>query len=410
MNKIFVVAVALFSGMMMTRLFKVLHLNFPNVTAFLIAGIVAGPYLLGRYNGLDSIEAVNSLHNINDVALAFIAFSIGAEFRLDKLKNTGKQALIIGILQAVASTVIVDIALIVLHFIFGNEVLPLSVCLTLGAIAAATAPAATLLVIKQYHAEGPVTELLLPIVALDDAVGLVIFALSFGVAQALEGGQLSVITVLINPLLEIVGSVIMGSLIGLVLSKLETTFHSAGSRLALAISLVFFALAASGLNYQFGQVEIGFSSLLVLMMMGTVFCNTSQYSEEVFFRSDEWTVPLYTVFFVLSGAALDLGVFTNIQIIIIGVTYVICRMIGKYFGASFSARMTKCSDNVIRYLGITLFPQAGVALGMSSTAMALGTTEGTLIRNVVLFSVLIYELIGPALTRSALIKAGEIKG
>ena len=315
----------------------------------------------------------------------------------------------IGVLQAVASTVTVDIALIVLHFIFGNEVLPLSVCLTLGAIAAATAPAATLLVIKQYHAEGPVTELLLPIVALDDAVGLVIFALSFGVAQALEGGQLSVITVLINPLLEIVGSVIMGSLIGLVLSKLETTFHSAGSRLALAISLVFFALAASGLNYQFGQLEIGFSSLLVLMMMGTVFCNTSQYSEEVFFRSDEWTVPLYTVFFVLSGAALDLGVFTNVQIIIIGITYVMCRMIGKYFGASLSARMTKCSDNVIRYLGITLFPQAGVALGMSSTAMALGTTEGTLIRNVVLFSVLIYELIGPALTRSALIKAGEIK-
>jgi len=213
MNKVFVVAVALFSGMMMTRLFKVLHLKFPNVTAFLIAGIVAGPYLLGRYNGLDSIEAVNSLHNINDVALAFIAFSIGAEFRLDKLRNTGKQALVIGVLQAVAATVIVDIALIVLHFIFGNEVLPLSVCLTLGAIAAATAPAATLLVIKQYHAEGPVTELLLPIVALDDAVGLVIFALSFGVAQALEGGQLSVITVLINPLVEIVGSVIMGSLI-----------------------------------------------------------------------------------------------------------------------------------------------------------------------------------------------------
>ena len=409
MNEIFTTAVALFAGLMMTRFFKLIHLKFRDVTAFLLAGILVGPYVLGRFDGFDTVQKVEVLHDINDVALAFIAFSIGAEFRLDKIKATGKAATVIGIVQAVAATALVDLSLIALHFIFGNEVLPLPVCLTLGAIASATAPAATLLVIKQYHAEGPLTSLLLPIVALDDAVGLIVFAISFGVSEALIGGNLSVITVLINPLLEIVCSLLLGSLLGAVLAELEEFFENPGQRLALAISMVFFGLALSGVKFSFGAVTVGFSSLLVLMMLGTLFCNLSSHSEEVFFHSDEWTTPLYACFFVLSGAELDLSVFANWRIIVIGVVYVLFRMAGKYLGARLSAKAMQCPSDVVKYLGITLFPQAGVALGMSATAMALGTTEGILIRNVVLFSVLIYELIGPSLTRYSLIKAHEIQ-
>ncbi len=413
MNLFLWVAIALFAGLMFTRVFKLMHLNFPDVTAFLIAGLLIGPFGLGRLGitgvGFHSFEELEQVSLLNDAALGFIAFSIGSEFRLSELKHTGKAATVIGILQALTACVLVDLALLVLHLLMGPEVLPMSVVLTLGAIATATAPAATLMVVRQYKADGPLTRLLLPIVALDDAVGLVVFSVSFGIARAMQGGSLDMVSIAVNPLLEIVASLVLGSLLGLIMSKLEKLFYSNTNRLSMTISFVLLTIALSYLTIPVGAATISFSSLLVCMMLGTVFCNMSEFSDDIMHRAEKWTAPLNATFFVLSGAELDLGVFATWQYVLIGVVYIIFRSLGKYLGARESSRMMGCDHKVVKYLGITLLPQAGVALGMCSQAAILGGMEGSVIRNVTLFGVLIYELAGPLMTRNALMAAGEIK-
>ncbi len=405
-------AFALFAGLIMTRIFKKINLKLPDVTAFLIAGVLVGPFVLGAINiplGFNSMEALDRVSFLSTVALGFIAFDIGNEFRLAQLKKTGKVATVIGIVQALAATALVDIALIGLHFILGPEKLPLPVAITLGAIAAATAPAATLMVVRQYKAKGPLTDLLLPIVALDDAVGLVVFAVSFGVAQALEGGALNVTSVILNPMLEIVCSLALGAVMGELLTLLEKLFFSNKNRLSLTIAFVMMTIALSTLEIPLpGGAKITFSSLLVCMMLGTMFCNLSEYSVDIMKRSEEWTAPLYAVFFVLSGAQLDLSVFRYPSILLIGLVFILVRCAGKYLGAWGSATVMGCEPNVRKYLGVTLFPQAGVALGMVVTAQALGQEYGAMIRNIILFAVLVYELVGPLLTKQALMAAGEV--
>ena len=411
MSHLIPIAIAVVAGLLMTRVFKKLKLNLPDVTAFLIAGLLIGPYGLGAlgvsglgFNSMADVEAVNV---ISQVALGFIAFSIGNEFRLNELKEFGKQASIIGIFQAVITTLLVDAVLIGVHFAMPNA-LSLPAAITLGAIASATAPAATLMVVRQYKAKGKLTSLLLPIVALDDAVGLVLFAVSFGVAQALQSGAMDVISILVNPMVEIIGSLILGSVMGLLLTLLERMFFSNSNRLSLTIAFVFMTISLSTMKFHVGPVHVGFSNLLVCMMLGTIFCNMCPRSPDIMDRSDKWTAPLYALFFVLSGAELELSVFSSIAVVGIGLMYILSRSAGKYFGAFASAAATKCEKNVVKYLGITLLPQAGVALGMSSTAMALGAVDGKLIRNIILFSVLVYELLGPSLPRWALTKAGDI--
>ena len=412
MATLLVTSIALLAGLLMTRVFKYLKLNFPDVTAFLIAGLMVGPYCLGRTGidglGFSTMADVDGLSVLTNTALGFIAFAIGNEFRLSQLKQTGKQAFVIGIFQALMAALLVDASMILLHFILGEEVLPLPATITLGAIASATAPAATLMVVRQYKAKGPVTDLLLPIVALDDAVGLIIFAVSIGIAQAMEGGTLNVISVIVNPLLEIVCSLILGALMGLLLTELEKIFFSNSNRLSLSIAFVIMTIALASIRIELGSVEISFSSLLVCMMLGTVFCNMSEFSADIMGRADKWTAPLFATFFVVSGAGLELSVFRYPAIIMIGIVYILIRCAGKFFGASLSSRATHCSETVQKYLGITLFPQAGVALGMVVSAQCLGEESASLIRNIILFSVLIYELIGPMFTKMALTKAGEI--
>ena len=412
MQTLLSVSIALFFGLMMTRIFRFLKINFPDVTSFLLAGLLVGPYALGQLQipglGFSDMADVERVSILSNVALGFIAFDIGNEFRLSHLRETGKTATIIGIVQALAATALLDTALIVLHFILGNEVLPMSVAITLGAIASATAPAATLMVVRQYKAKGTVTDLLLPIVALDDAVGLIVFAVSFGIARALEGGSLNIISIVVNPLLEIVFSLLLGAIMGVIMSELEKLFFSNTNRLSMTIAFVTMTIALSSLQIPLGSATISFSSLLVCMMLGTVFCNMSLFSPDIMTRAEKWTSPLYAVFFVLSGAQLELSVFRFPTVILIGIVYILVRCIGKYTGARVSAAATHCSRTVRRYLGITLFPQAGVALGMVVTAQALGESEGSLIRNIILFSVMIYELFGPMLTRAALTSAGEI--
>ncbi len=403
------IAVAIFAGLMMTRVLG--RFKLPDVTAYLIAGVLIGPFLLGRLGvhglGFVNTESVEKLGYFSDMALGFIAFSIGSEFNLTAVKHTGKQAAVIGVVQAVMAAVLVDLSLILLHFIFPDAI-SLPAAITLGAIASATAPAATLMVVRQYKAKGELTSLLLPIVALDDAVGLVLFAVSFGIARAISSGSPDLISILVNPVLEIIFSLLLGALAGLVLKYLETMFHSNTNRLAMTIAFIFLTVALSMLKIPVGPVTIGFSSLLVCMMLGTLFVNISPLAEDLMGRANRWSSPLLVLFFVLSGADLNLTVFSQGTIILIGIVYIIVRCLGKYIGASLSARAMGCSEKVVKYLGITLFPQAGVALGMCVTAAQL-PGDGPLIRNIVLFAVLVYEIVGPLMTKWALTKAGDIQ-
>ncbi len=414
-------AVCLFAGLMMTRLLK--RLKLPDVTAYLIAGVLIGTYCLGHFvlGGFSfgfnkDIAPVGAFTIISDIALGFIAFDIGNEFRLSDLKHTGKKATVIGIIQAVVATVVVDLALVGIHFaliaITGTDYLPLPACIILGAIASATAPAATLMVVRQYKAKGPLTDLLLPIVALDDAVGLIVFAVSMGVAKALHGGELSVISVAVEPMLEILLSLALGAILGVILSFVEHAFHSHSNRLTLMITFVLLTVALAMLHFEVGGVRIHFSSLLTCMMLGTVFCNLCKTSEEMMQRTEKWTKPLFVLFFVISGASLDLTVFAEPVFILIGVIYILFRSLGKLFGAMGSAKMVGCDEKTVKYLGITLLPQAGVALGMVSTVSGDATFGdspiGDTVRFVILFGVLIYEIFGPMMTKWALTKAGDI--
>ena len=411
MEFLLVIGVAMFAGLFLSRLTS--RLKLPDVTSYLVAGLLIGPLCLGRLGvpglGFRSFSVVESMGLVSDVALGFIAFSIGSEFRVASLRRVGRQATVIAIFQALTATVLVDLSLLGLHLVLGEK-LPVSSCLLLGAIATATAPAATMMVVNQYKAKGPLTDILLPIVALDDAVGLIVFAVSSGVAKALNSGTISMVSVLVNPLLEIILSIGLGALLGWVFSLVEKFFNSNSKRLSLAIAFVVLCAGLSKLKLSFGgDLEIGFSSLLVCMMCGTIFCNLCNFSEEIMYKTERWTAPVYVLFFVLSGAELDLRVFTDVAVIGIGAMYILARSSGKILGASVSARMMRCDENICKYLGITLLPQAGVALGMSVTVAAEFGAPGALVRNIVLFSVLIYELVGPMLTKIALTAAGDIR-
>ncbi|MBQ7336469.1 MAG: cation:proton antiporter [Clostridia bacterium] len=401
-------SIALLAGLVLSRLAKLVQL--PAVTAYLVAGVLIGPFVLGALDlpGIGiTTEQLEGFGIISDLALGFIAFSMGNEFRIPQLKKIGKQATVIGIFQALFTTVIVDILLIGLHFLMPDK-LTLPAAIVLGSVATATAPAATLMVVRQYKAKGPLTDILLPVVALDDAVGLVVFAVSFGVAKSLSTGAVDPLSVILEPLLEVVLSLLLGFLVGLLFTFCERYFHSRSKRMAVSVCFVMMTVAISCLKFQIGSIHIGFSSLLACMMLGTVFCNICDVSEELMDRADRWVTPILILFFVISGAELELSVFADFAVVIIGIVYIIARSCGKYFGANISAKLTHCNPNIIKYLGITLLPQAGVALGMAIKAIELGP-DGAIVRNITLFAVLVYEIVGPFLTKIALTKAGDIK-
>ena len=403
-------SIALLAGLLLSRVAKLVKL--PAVTAYLVAGILVGPFLLGRIGvpglGFNSMEELESYGILCDLALGFIAFAIGNEFRLTQLKKIGKQATVIGIFQAVFTTLIVDAVLISVHFI-NPDLLPLPAAIILGAVATATAPAATLMVVRQYKAKGAVTDILLPVVALDDAVGLVVFAISFGIAGAINTHTIDAVSMIANPLIEVVLSLALGAIMGWIFTVCEQHFHSRSKRMAVSVTFVMMTVAISSLKFDLGGgVHIAFSSLLACMMLGTVFCNICDFSEELMERADRWTAPLLVLFFVISGAELDLSVFKHWGFVLVGVIYIAARSLGKYFGAGISAKMMKCDPMITKYLGITLLPQAGVALGMASAAMSFDIESGSVVRSITLFAVLVYEIVGPFLTKLALTKAGDI--
>ena len=403
-----ILASALIGGLMLSRVTRLFHL--PAVTAYLVAGLLLGPFVLGRLNvpgfGFQSLKQVELLGIVTETALGFIAFTIGNEFRLSQLKAMGRSAITIGILQAVITTAVVDLVLIGLHLCF-PEMISIPVAITLGAIASATAPAATLMVVRQYKADGPLTRLLMLVVAIDDAVGLVLFSVSFGIASALSHGQVSILAVVVEPLVEIVLSLGLGCVMGWLLHFVEQFFHSRSKRMSISVAFVLLTVGLSSLSFEVAGVHCGFSLLLVCMMTGTIFCNICSTSEELMERVDNWVMPLNVLFFVISGAELDLEILAQPVTIIVGVVYILARSAGKYYGADLSCHLTRQSKPICDNLGITLLPQAGVALGMAMTAASL--ENGALARNVVLFAVLIYELVGPAMTKRSLLAAGEIQ-
>ena len=385
-------SLSLIAGLLASRAAKAVRL--PAVTSYLVAGLLLGPFFLGRLGlsgwgfGFGSLAQVESYGIITQVALGFIAFVIGNEFRLSALESMGRQAVTVGILQAVITTVLVDIALVALHFA-RPDVISMASAITLGSIASATAPAATLMV-----------------VAIDDAVGLVLFSASFGIANALEQGRIDPISILLEPLVEIVLSLGLGALAGLLLNQLEIYFHSRSKRMSLSVAFVLLTVGLSMVSFEVGPIHCSFSLLLVCMMTGTVFCNICPTSDELMDRLDRWVSPVNILFFVLSGAELDLNILANPMVLLIGAVYIASRSLGKISGSYVSCKATRCSEKIQKYLGITLLPQAGVALGMAAEAAEL--SDGHMVRNVVLFSVLVYELVGPTLAKLSLTAAGEI--
>ena len=387
MQTVLSLAVAMVFGLLMTRPAKLVHL--PNVTAYLVAGLIIGPYCLNIFRESDA----GATSALTSIALGFIAFSIGVEFKFSHIKKIGSSSITITILQACLATLLVDVTLIAFGF-------PLPLSLTLGAIAAATAPAATLMVVRLYRAKGPVTSTLLPVVAMDDAIGLILFSVSLSVAQALSGGTaLTFRSMLLEPLKEIVLSVAVGSAIGFLIAVFMRFFHSRTNRLSIAVAAV---LAGSAIASVFNL-----SSLLLCMAVGACLVNIRKDADTVMEVTDSWTPPLFMLFFVLSGAELDLAVVPTVGLV--GILYLIARSIGKYFGSYLGATLVKASPNIRKYLGITLLPQAGVAIGMAQVALTSLPAYGAKIQAVVLSATLIYELIGPMLTKMALTAAGEIE-
>lgn len=427
------ISIALIAGLISNRLIRLLHL--PNVTAYLIVGILLGPYLFSLFNknltGVLSEEVVHALGILVDIALGFIAFSIGSEFKLSSIKKVGKGIITITLIQAFAALVLVDVALVVMCLCTKSLNANLPIILTLGAVATATAPAATLMVIKQYKAKGPVTDTLLPVVAFDDAVGLILFSISFSIAQVfakqysgIGDASISVMDILVHPLLEILLSLVVGCIIGLVLTFAMKFFKSRANRLICMLAAVFLGVSLCKLCGEWIGVEL--SSLLTCMMIGAVFCNLRKDAIVIFDGVDRWTPALFMMFFILSGAELNFKLIT-LPVIGICAVYLIARSLGKYFGARLGASIEKKDANIRKFLGLTLLPQAGVAIGMARSAstvfksMALNAENITLesvkylndiggtITAVVLCATLVYELVGPVITKIALTKAGEIK-
>lgn len=387
MNTLLSLSLAMIVGLLMTRIMK--KINLPNVTGYLIAGLLVGPYFLNIF----SLEKIEGFDVLTNAALGFIAFSIGGEFKLSSLKQLGAKVFVITLFEAVGASALVATVLILLG-------IDIPLALVLGAIASATAPAATLMVVRQYKARGPVTSTLLPVVAIDDAVCLMLFSILSSVAKSVEAGNgFNVKETLLMPIFEIVGSLVIGFAVGFVLSVATKFFLSRANRISLAVTAVFLGVGLSEM--------LGLSSLLLCMAIGAAMANFSKVSDAVMECTDRWTPPLFMLFFVISGAEFNFEIFKTVGLV--GVLYLVLRSAGKYFGAMLGCALVKSEKNVKKYLGITLLPQAGVAIGMAQLSLTVVPQYGEQIRAVILCATLVYELVGPLLTKIALTKAGEIK-
>ena len=387
MEAFYYLAVILFTGLIFGKLVNFVKL--PNVTGYLIGGLLVGPSFLN----LVTSQGLENLGFISSIALGFIAFSIGGEFKASYFKRVGITPIVIAILESVMAVVLVTAALIA----FGFDP---ALSIMLGAIAAATAPAATIMVIKQYKAKGPVTETLLSVVALDDAVALICFGIACAIAQMINNpGETNLLLTIMDPIIEIIESLIVGGALGFLFVLPLRYFKDEDGQQTLIYGFILMAL--------FVASKGGFSDLLTCMMMGAVFANLSNKSERILSICDRITPPIFVAFFVVSGADLNVGILPSIGVL--GIIYVVVRVIGKIFGAWLGAKISKADENIQKYLGFALTPQAGVAIGLTVVAKTIVPAYAPQIRAVILCATLIYELIGPSVSKWALKQSGEIK-
>ncbi len=386
LNTLFYLALILFAGLIFGRVVKLLKL--PNVTGYLIAGLLIGPYVLK----LVPLDLVKGLELVSEIALSFIAFSIGSEFKLSYLKKVGMMPIIIAIMEGLAATLVVTLVLILTGF---NA----EIAILLGAIASATAPAATIMVVRQYKAKGPVTDTLMSVVALDDAVALMAFGFSVAIVNIMQHpGETSLIISILKPVGEIIGSLLLGFLLGVLFTFPLRFFKKDSNRLIITAGFVFLGSSLATM--------LGLSPLLLCMSLGAMLVNVSKSGDSILKLTDSITPPIFLMFFVVSGMELDITVLPKVGLI--GILYIVCRVIGKVAGASLGAVIMKAPDTVKKYIGFSLVPQAGVAIGLSLMAAQMLPEYGQTIRAVILSATFIYELTGPAITKVALKKAGEI--
>lgn len=403
---ILAISVILLTGLLFTKIAKALH--FPNVTGYLVGGLLIGPSVLG----LVDKTMLSGLNILCDVALGFIALTIGFNFKVSYFKKVGAKPFIIALFESLMASVLVFCAVMLFALIAGKDKLgnqPVVFALLLASIASATAPAATLLVIKQYKAKGEVTDNLLSVVAIDDAVALAIFGFSMTFALRIfnhtSDGNLALSIAM--PFIEIILSLVIGVVLGIGLVLLIHFFKGRSNRICCVIAICFAGIGIdSVINSAF---DMNLSTLLTCMMIGAVMINLSNYAMDVMPLIDRFTPALYMLFFVVSGADLELKSVASIGLI--GIIYVIVRVVGKYIGAIIGSVISKAGKSTTKYLGWCLIPQAGVALGLSGLVATrfVGSPIGPQIRTIILCATLIYELIGPLVVKITLTKAKEIE-
>lgn len=380
------VVLMIFLSVLFGRIAK--FFKMPNVTGYLIAGLLLGPSFLN----LVPSSMVNGFKVVSDIALAFIAFSIGSEFNLSYFKKVGIAPIIIAIAEAFGAVILVTITLIVLGF-------DIKLSLLLGAIAAATAPAQTIMVIAQYKAKGSLTSMLVSVVAIDDAVALIAFGFTVTIVKLLDSSMnTNLILSILSPVYEVVISLVIGALIGIFMKVVFRWFKKPSNVLCITIAFVLF-------TYWFAEFIHG-SPLLACMALGGMLVNIYSNTDNVIKISEAFTPPVFMIFFAISGAGFEVSALPKIGLI--GLIYVVMRIIGKIVGSWLGGKLTKQEDKICKYLGATLMPQAGVALGLIVVAEGLIPKYAPQIRAVILCSTFIYSIIGPVAAKLALEKAGEI--
>ncbi len=419
---IFKVAVVLLVGFIGGKVAK--RFKLPEVSGYLVFGLILGPSLMLLFGGgegfITSIDQ-NTLKFISEIALAFIAFSIGSEFSISQMKKVGKKINTITMLEVIGVVIAVFLILFFIPkpepimtgyqpFSSGN----IAFGLILASMSAATAPAATLMVMRQYRAYGPLTKTVLPVTALDDIYGIVIFGFFISIAQMLTSTtSMPVWLMITKPFIEVFGSIIIGLVLGFVLSKIVVKFDKIRDDMqVLSIIVVFLGIGVSvQLNNYFSQYNLGISSLLINIMIGTMIANMVKKPQGVFNSLNDFTTPFYVVFFTLAGASLNLGIIkTSVLVSILAVAYIIARGFGKYAGARAGAKIADAEPVVQKYLGFALLPQGGVSLGLLVVVSSQMPTFYPLISTIIMLSILIYETTGPIFAKYAISKAGEING
>lgn len=384
-NIIFIVAIALSSGLLFGRLAKFAGL--PNVTGYLIAGLVLGPFVI------DVIpeEMVEKFSVVSEMALGFIAFSIGTGFKFSYFKKVGAVPMVIAATESFGAIILIIVPMI----LFGVDP---KLAILLGAIAAATAPAQTIMVINQYKAKGPVTSMLLSVAALDDAFALISFGFAATIVKVMATHASITILSILQPLYEVGISFVLGIAISFIMVLFFRWFKKTTNRICIMVAFIFFATWLAQIIHA--------SPLLTCMALGAALTNVFDDIDSIVEVSDAFTPPLYMLFFFMSGAGFDITALAKVGFI--GVVYIVMRVVGKMLGAWFGGKITKSDKNIRRYLGPTLMPQAGVAIGLLIVAGSLVPEFEKELHVIILSSTFVYSIIGPSVAKTALIKAGEI--